>query len=256
MLQILLLGSLCGLASLRTVFPPLSALSRAGDYCSIDSRHTMCKYEGPSETCAAQTSTRVFTSVGQEAIVTALNEVRRTIAHGEQYGQPPAANMKKVTWSEELATTAQRWADQCTYKHDHVRSTLDGTYVGQNIKKSAFTAQEGYDATKDADEINETAGDAVYDWYDEVDFPGFNAKDIKPFHMEHGRGHFTQTAWAATNQVGCGYTHYQTGEWYETLITCNFGPGGNVDGTSMYEAGEACSLCGEGVACDDGLCVD
>ena len=76
---------------------------------------------------------------------------------------------------------------------------MDGTYVGQNIKTSGFTAQVGYDPSDDADEviinilccclikrysisqINEYAGDAVYDWYDEVDFPGFNKKDINPF---------------------------------------------------------------------------
>ena len=74
--------------------------------------------------------------------------------------------------------------------------------------------------------------------------------------MEHGRGHYTQTAWAASNKVGCGYTHYKRGEWIETLIVCNFGPGGNVAGAAMYEEGVACSLCGEGVLCDDGLCVD
>ena len=78
---------------------------------------------------------------------------------------------------------------------------LDNTYVGQNIRKAAFTAQEGYDGSKDEDEvcslqiidilakrflkryfqINETAGDAVYDWYDEVEFPGFHSKDVNPF---------------------------------------------------------------------------
>ena len=75
---------------------------------------------------------------------------------------------------------------------------LDGTYVGQNIKISAFTAPPGYDASNDDVEvgnrrmnlvalqrytfkINEDAGYSVYDWYDEVDFPGFHKKNIKPF---------------------------------------------------------------------------
>jgi len=241
----------CGVAMARN-----TALSRGDDYCGVDPRHTMCLYQGPSDECSSNTYSRVFSPVGQESILSALNEVRRKVAHGQQWGQPPAANMKKISWSEELSDIAQRWADQCLYKHDKSRNMLDNTYVGQNIRKAAFTAQEGYDGSKDADEINETAGDAVYDWYDEVEFPGFHAKDINPFHMEHGRGHYTQTVWAATNQVGCGYTHYKKGEWFETLIVCNFGPGGNVGGTPMYEKGDACSLCGEGVECEDGLCVD
>ena len=57
------------------------------------------------------------------------------------------------TWSDELAATAQRWADQCTYKHDKHRNMMDGTYVGQNIKTSGFTAQTGYDPSDDKDEV-------------------------------------------------------------------------------------------------------
>merc|ERR1711872_819313 len=241
MLSTLLILTICGVTRAG-----ITGLSRGDDYCAVDPKHTMCLYQGPSAECTANTFSRVFTPVGQDAILSALNEVRRTLAHGQQWGQPPAANMKKVTWDKELAIIAQRWADQCKYKHDKKRNTLDKTYVGQNIRKAAFTAQEGYDGSKDEDEINETAGDAVYDWYDEVEFPGFHAKDINPFHMEHGRGHYTQTAWADTNKVGCGYTHYKNGQWFETLIVCNFSPGGNMGGAPMYLEGEACSLCGEG----------
>ena len=43
--------------------------------------------------------------------------------------QPAAANMKKMVWSEELETVAQRWADQCTFGHDGKREKLDGTSV-------------------------------------------------------------------------------------------------------------------------------
>jgi hypothetical protein len=38
----------------------------------------------------------VFTEVGQKALLDTFNEVRRTIAFGEEEGQPPAANMKKM----------------------------------------------------------------------------------------------------------------------------------------------------------------
>ena len=34
--------------------------------------------------------------MGKDALIDTFNEVRRTIAHGEQDGQPPAANMKKM----------------------------------------------------------------------------------------------------------------------------------------------------------------
>ena len=59
------------------------------------------------------------------------------MAKGEEVGginppQPAAANMRKMVWSEELELIAQRWADQCTFGHDSVRTKLDGTQVGQN----------------------------------------------------------------------------------------------------------------------------
>ena len=38
------------------------------------------------------------------------------------------------TWSDELAEIAQRWADQCEFKHDTHRNNVDGTYVGQNAR--------------------------------------------------------------------------------------------------------------------------
>ena len=56
--------------------------------------------QGLSESCAAKTVSRVFTEVGQKALLDTFNEVRRTIAYGEEEGQPPAANMKKMVPSE------------------------------------------------------------------------------------------------------------------------------------------------------------
>ena len=35
------------------------------------------------------------------------NELRAKVANGQQIGQPPAANMKKLKWSSELATITQ-----------------------------------------------------------------------------------------------------------------------------------------------------
>ena len=53
-----------------------------------------------------------------KTILNKHNELRAKVANGQQIGQPPAANMKKLKWSSELATIAQRWADQCPGYHD------------------------------------------------------------------------------------------------------------------------------------------
>ena len=52
--------------------------------------------KGPSKDCSGNILSREFTKEGKESLLEALNDVRRTIAYGEQDGQPSAANMKKV----------------------------------------------------------------------------------------------------------------------------------------------------------------
>ena len=33
-------------------------------------------------------------------------------------------NMRKLTWNEDLATVAQKWADQCLFDHDKNRHSI------------------------------------------------------------------------------------------------------------------------------------
>merc|ERR1711915_1011670 len=63
------------------------ATLREDGYCALNTGHTMCKYQGPSDDCAAETISRVFTDVGKDSILDALNEMRK---------EPTAANMKKI----------------------------------------------------------------------------------------------------------------------------------------------------------------
>ena len=86
-----------------------------------------------------------------------------------------ASDMMKVTWNEELAAVAQRWADQCTFGHDDDRNKCDGTYVGQNAY-SSWNSQQFTQAEVMTDAVN-----SVQAWYDEVADPGFSNTDINPF---------------------------------------------------------------------------
>jgi Cysteine-rich secretory protein family len=46
------------------------------------------------------------------------------IATGGESGQPKAANMRELTWDEDLAVVAQHWADQCKFEHDTPEARL------------------------------------------------------------------------------------------------------------------------------------
>ncbi len=40
------------------------------------------------------------------------------VANGDANGMPQAADMRQLTWNDDLAEVAQRWADQCIFEHD------------------------------------------------------------------------------------------------------------------------------------------
>ena len=70
---------------------------------------------------------------------------------------------------------AERWADQCVFDHDELRSKLDGSPAGQN----AYLGKSSAEKTK---EQVMSGLDAVVDaWYDEVTDPGFSADAIDPY---------------------------------------------------------------------------
>ena len=105
---------------------------------------------------------------------------RSRVAKGQESGgitapQPPAANMKKLVWNTELEEIAQRWADQCIFDHDSLRTKQDGTQVGQN-------AYIGYGSSQSEEEMIQTGmASPVQSWYDEVISPGFDSQGITSF---------------------------------------------------------------------------
>merc|ERR1712060_680 len=238
--------------------------------------HTMNKYPGPSDDCLKKTKDSgisesiagVIDEDSKNTIVRVHNELRNKVAMGEETSgpQPSAANMRKIAWDDELATIAQRWADQCKYGHDHHRNGCDNKYVGQNAYESDSSEKmEPYSSVS-------TVEAAVRAWYEEVKQPGFkptntaNLKsEIQPFaetkvpeSFQYGTGHYTQVVWAETTMVGCGMRYYAEGGWYTSLVFCNYAIGGNFIGENTYELGPPCSNCPDGTSCDSefpGLCA-
>ncbi|TRY78389.1 hypothetical protein TCAL_07187, partial [Tigriopus californicus] len=156
--------------------------------------HDMCLPE-KGKACGDNAQNNIgFTAAEQADILKFHNEYRRKIAKGLETGAkvtiPPAANMRALKWNDNLATVAQRWADQCEFKHDKMSNRLAPPFdtVGQNI----FIAM----SSKDTDEVPTKRG--IDGWYSEVkDF----ASDVGSFSFTHETGHFTQLIWGDTAEV-------------------------------------------------------
>ncbi len=102
-----------------------------------------------------------MTGAERRLVVDLHNQLRSKVAQGQegrgQPGpQPPAANMMELTWDEELARIAQRWADQCQFGHDQDRN-VERFSVGQNVYESSEFSDGPINWNK-----------AIDSWYDEV----------------------------------------------------------------------------------------
>ncbi|XP_014367510.1 venom allergen 5 isoform X1 [Papilio machaon] len=173
----------------------------------------------------------------KQAIVDAHNRLRQSVALGQVSSQPPAANMMEMVWDDELAATAQRWADHCTPAHDRAAQRDVGRFpVGQNLAATWTTRPPSSPADSQPDFMKQ-----INAWFDEVRIYGF-----KPISGGHGTGHYSQLVWGETSHVGCGFTfYYDNVKGYTRLYVCNYGPGGNVIGSKPYEKGyPSCSTFG------------
>jgi len=117
-----------------------------------------------------------------------------------------------LSWSAELAASAQQWADKCWIGHDKKRG-----HIGENLAWGG----------------DRSASSAVDAWYKEVDDynygkPGFAASTA----------HFTQMVWKGTKQIGCGVSKCYLGT--VRLWVCRYGPTGNWAGQYPQNVPKRC----------------
>lgn len=250
----------------------MSECSKTCDLCgwkgaceSGGADNTMCLYPNTNlgSACTAQDS-EVKTSADlddtiQKVILDTHNKHRQEVASGEvgrnkgYVSGLPAGTIPDLQWDDGLALEAQRWMNQCTYAHD--KNRLTETFplsAGQNLYVSYYplsNVANGYPVP----EVNKQTlfAGAVNAWYDEVlDFVnkgctttnwntclGSNpGKSVIPGFEKYTAqiGHFTQVIWAKTTHVGCGWIQFQNTNNVDTIVACNYGPGGNMQGDPVY----------------------
>ena len=158
---------------------------------------------------------------------------------------PPAANMLRMKWNDDLQNYAESYLKKCVYEHSPKEARKHGkvggfAYVGENLYVTT--------ALTDA---NSSLVDASVRWAAEVSDWTYPTQCRAP-----PCGHYTQQVWATSYDVGCGVQRcdrivkfgYERGQ----LVSCVYGDGGNYPGPPYVE-GAFGSKCPEGRECLDGL---
>lgn len=111
-----------------------------------------------------------------------------------------------LTWSDELATDAQLWANKLAASEQMMHSNMQW---GENIYYSA---------------VFSNPKDVVDTWASEQKY--YNGEPISA-QTVHLYGHYTQIIWSSTTQIGCAYAVSVNGNYY---WVCEYSPPGNYIG--------------------------
>ncbi|KAK6191728.1 hypothetical protein SNE40_003335 [Patella caerulea] len=192
----------------------LSRNKRSTSNYDLVSSHSVCQDKSDE-------ATETGVSEADKTLIVNLHNLYRSNAN------PPASNMLKMRWNDEIALIAQKWAEHCDMTHDgnKERSVPARYSVGQNLAMGASGFQHAVDL-----------------WQSENSTFVYNGSNAL---LEVG--HYTQINWADTNLVGCGYAKCGTRNYH----VCNYATAGNVAGKlgTPYISGTPCSAC-------PGRCVD
>ncbi|CAN2389281.1 C-type lectin domain family 18 [Pristimantis euphronides] len=179
----------------------------------------LCIVGPTSEQLAEHVSTQ-GTVVGDKErfkLVSLHNKLRGNV-------RPPAANMRKMSWSEALGARALAVALHCQ------QNAPDDPQVGWNLQ--SFPAG------------TVTAADAITLWFHQGDDYNFWTSECAQNRTCH---HYTQMVWASSSEFGCGMSRCSSDMGDVDMVVCAYAPGGNWDiGGHVirpYQPGSWCSLC-------------
>lgn len=203
-------------------------------YCGLDCNgtiNTVCENQkylcGLHPDCPAPAQYGLSEN-DEEYIITLLNDLRHNFAKEKQ-----AANMHVLSYSNELALSAQCSTNRCRSEADNCRITPNYLSVGQ-VWYSGSKLHAKFDSIYQA--INNT-------WFNEsIIFQGSYEK----YKFDYKTTSFSQLVWAKTRVVGCGRTKYAS----RVEIICNYAPSGNIEEEPVFISGPPCSQCESNETCN------
>jgi len=123
-----------------------------------------------------------------------------------EVGVPP------LQWSEDLAASAQKWADKLAQT-----GTWEHSQAGENLAK-------GSTGDFSVTQLVDTWGDEKK-FFRNGTFP-----NVSTTGNWEAVGHYTQVIWRNTTEVGCGLA---SGNGNDVLV-CHYNPAGNFKGQPVY----------------------
>ena len=182
---------------------------------------------------------QMFTNEDKKIIVQTHNKLRNDVALGLTKPKLPfASNMIQMYYSDEIGTKAQQWTNNKKFKHSSSAYRRQPDYAcGENIY---MTWMSGGKPKKNWERC-------IKSWYGEIKDMG--GKSVDNFASGGPvTGHFTQTVWAHSYIVGCGFVQFDDDGWIAQLYVCQYGPVGNIMGMPIYNSSKQ-----QGCQCEAGL---
>jgi pathogenesis-related protein 1 len=143
------------------------------------------------------------------AYVDAHNQVRAAVKEPAGYSgswQP----VPPVAWSDEVAATAQQWANHLKETKNCGLEHAMGSGYGENL-----AAGTSVDAER-----------AVEMWASEIENYSYSPK----YTFETNTGHYTQIVWRGTERIGCASAACSN----RNVVVCRYDPPGNFIGAKIY----------------------
>lgn len=151
------------------------------------------------------------TQAGIDQMLTAHNHLRQQVG------------VDDLSWSTELATSAQTWADtlieQNVFGHSPASQRRDGL-IGENLT--------GYSTVGSGTALR-TPARATQGWSNEAQHYNYDTNSCASGQI---CGHYTQMVWVDTTEVGCAVARTDNNK--REVWVCHYNPGGNVVGQRPY----------------------
>ncbi|XP_060599153.1 uncharacterized protein LOC132752786 isoform X4 [Ruditapes philippinarum] len=191
----------------------------------------------------AQHSVIRFTSDEIKKIVATHNDLRRSIYN--------AANMRELTWSEDVAQKAIEWGSRCEYvsRPDNNWGQNMNYFYGNSYHKSSLQLfTETFTAWS-----NETMH------YDYRRYRYCGSKNVCSYVQD---GFRRQLIAADVQEVGCAIvkcpklelTSPRAVQRHAKLFVCFYSPWVNILGSEVFIPDKRCAACPQGTKCVDNLC--